>query len=157
MPVPLLRQAIRCRHSVVDEERGGRVIARHIFNANETGFPMAPWPTKVLAGKGDLHVTSNTMALNIPPFTVYPGCNFHQTFLKNSIPIFHRLCSGTQQMGGWMPIYLKNGLKSCSSPRWKKLPYQNPYFLSLMGRNVTSHSQYWNFVMRIILFSTHCY
>ena len=30
MPVPLLRRAIRCRHSAVDEERGGRVVARHI-------------------------------------------------------------------------------------------------------------------------------
>ena len=29
MLVPLLGQAIRHRHSAVDEERGGRVIARH--------------------------------------------------------------------------------------------------------------------------------
>ena len=27
-----------------------------IFNANETEFPMAPQPTKVLVGKGDPHV-----------------------------------------------------------------------------------------------------
>ena len=32
MPVPLLGRAIRRRHSVVDEERGGRVVARHIFD-----------------------------------------------------------------------------------------------------------------------------
>ena len=31
MPVPLLRWAIRRRHSAVDEERGGRVVARHIL------------------------------------------------------------------------------------------------------------------------------
>ena len=30
MPVPFLGRAIRCRHSAVDEERGGRDIARHI-------------------------------------------------------------------------------------------------------------------------------
>ena len=30
MPVPLLGWAIRRRHSAVDEERGGRVVARHI-------------------------------------------------------------------------------------------------------------------------------
>ena len=30
MPAPLLGRAIRCRHSAVDEERGGRVVARHI-------------------------------------------------------------------------------------------------------------------------------
>ena len=30
MPVPLLRRAIRRRHSAVDEGRGGRVVARHI-------------------------------------------------------------------------------------------------------------------------------
>ena len=29
MPVPLLRWAIRRRHSAVDEKRGGRVVARH--------------------------------------------------------------------------------------------------------------------------------
>ena len=27
-----------------------------ILNADETGFPMAPQPTKVLVGKGDPHV-----------------------------------------------------------------------------------------------------
>ena len=32
MPVPLLRRAIRRRHSAVDEERGGRVVARHILD-----------------------------------------------------------------------------------------------------------------------------
>ena len=31
MPVPLLRRVIRHRHSAVDEERGGRVVARHIL------------------------------------------------------------------------------------------------------------------------------
>ena len=31
MPVPLLRRAIRRRHSAVDEERGGHVVARHIY------------------------------------------------------------------------------------------------------------------------------
>ena len=30
MPVPFLGRAIRRRHSAVDEERGGRVVARHI-------------------------------------------------------------------------------------------------------------------------------
>ena len=30
MPVPLLGRAIRRRHSAVDEERGGRVVAQHI-------------------------------------------------------------------------------------------------------------------------------
>ena len=29
MPVPLLRRAIRRRHSAIDEERGGHVVARH--------------------------------------------------------------------------------------------------------------------------------
>ena len=41
------------------EEMGNRSIldeVLHIFNADETGFPMAPQPTKVLAGKGDLHI-----------------------------------------------------------------------------------------------------
>ena len=32
MPVPFLGRAIRRRHSAVDKERGGHVIARHIFD-----------------------------------------------------------------------------------------------------------------------------
>ena len=34
MPVPFLGRVIRHRHSAVDEERGGRVVARHIDNKN---------------------------------------------------------------------------------------------------------------------------
>ena len=30
MPVPFLGRAIRRRHSAVDEEQGGRVVARHL-------------------------------------------------------------------------------------------------------------------------------
>ena len=41
------------------EETGNLSILNEplqIFNADETRFPMAPWPTKVLAGKGDPNV-----------------------------------------------------------------------------------------------------
>ena len=34
MPVPLLGRAIRRRHSAVDEERGGRIVARHISRSS---------------------------------------------------------------------------------------------------------------------------
>ena len=36
MPVPFLGRAIRRRHSAVDEERGGRVVARHIHGMYAT-------------------------------------------------------------------------------------------------------------------------
>ena len=40
MPVPFLGRAIRRRHSAVDEERGGRVVARHILqNIDITAVP----------------------------------------------------------------------------------------------------------------------
>ena len=35
MPVPFLGRAIRRRHSAVDEERGGHMIARHILDRSE--------------------------------------------------------------------------------------------------------------------------
>ena len=38
MPDPVLRRAIRRRHSAVDEERGGRVVARHIPEVDTTKF-----------------------------------------------------------------------------------------------------------------------
>ena len=42
MPVPLLRRAIRHRHSVVDEERGGHVVARHIEKLIESVQHLRP-------------------------------------------------------------------------------------------------------------------
>ena len=38
MPVPLLGWAIRRKHSAVDEERGGRVVTRHIYNILNIGM-----------------------------------------------------------------------------------------------------------------------
>ena len=85
----------------------------------------SPWPTKVLAGKGDLHVYQqgssllNGMALYISLLVVYQGCNFVRCFWRTSIQIFHWLFLGTQKMGGWMPIYSRNGSKNFSFPKWK--------------------------------------
>ena len=86
-----------------------------IFNADETGFPMAPQPTTVLAGKGDPNVyqqgssnksqitilmTSNTVALYIPPLVVYPGCNFCQTFIEKFYSHFLMAIFG-HSTNGW--------------------------------------------------------
>ena len=91
-----------------------------IFNANETGFPMAQQPTKVLVGKGDPHVykqgssdksqitvlmTSNTVALYIPPLIVYPGYNFHQAFLENFYSNFLSAVFG-HSTNGWIDVNL---------------------------------------------------
>ena len=93
-----------------------------IFNIDEMGFPMAPQPTKVLAGKGDPHVYQQGSS-DKSQITVLMAATFARHFLRTFIPIFNWLCLGTQQMGGWMPIYLRNGSKSHSSLRWKKLAY----------------------------------
>ena len=110
----------------------------HIFNTDETGFPMAPWPTKAHAGKGDPHIYQqgssdklqitvlimlNAMALYIPPLIIYPGCNFSQMFVENFYSNLPSVCSVTQQMGGWMPSYLRTDTKSLSSLKWKMHRY----------------------------------
>ena len=79
-------------------------------------FPMAPWPTKVLAGKGDPNVyqqgssnksqitilmMSNKVTLYIPLLVVYPGCNFHQTLIKNFYSHFLTAIFG-HSTNGWM-------------------------------------------------------
>ena len=46
MPVPFLGRAIRRRHSANDEERGGHVIARHMFIVIinvQTYYYLSPW------------------------------------------------------------------------------------------------------------------
>ena len=61
----------------------------HIYNCDETGFPMAPKLGKVIAGKGEAHVyqagtsssktqitaliASSAAGHFIPPMIVYPG------------------------------------------------------------------------------------
>ena len=58
MPVPLLGQTIRRRHSAVDEERGGRVIARHRSgqsNVEADALSRISWP-KVLDGTDTVDV-----------------------------------------------------------------------------------------------------
>ena len=91
-----------------------------IFNADETGFLMAPQPTKVLPGKGDPNayqqgssdksqiivlMRSNAVALCIPPLVVYPGCNFHQTFIENFYSHFPMAIFG-HSTNGWMDVDL---------------------------------------------------
>ena len=67
-----------------------------IFNGDETGFPMAPRLCKVLAAKGNPYVyqqglsnkaqitllTASAAAFYVKPLVVYPGTNFHKTFME---------------------------------------------------------------------------
>ena len=115
----------------------------HIFSADEMGLPMAPWPMKVLAGKGDPNVylqhssdksqitilmMSNAVALYIPLLVVYPGCNFHQAFIKNFY--FHFLMViFRNSTNGWMNTDLfGKWLEESFIPEIDKPTYQSPYY-----------------------------
>ena len=133
------------------EEMGNLSILNEplrIFNADETGFPMAPWPRKVLAGKGDPNVyqqgssnksqitvlmTSNAVTLYIPPLVVYPGCNFHQTFIENFYSHFLMAIFG-HSTNGWMDADLfKKWLEESCIPKIDKACIPKPVLLIIDG------------------------
>ena len=58
MPVPLLRWAIRHRHSAVDEERGGRIVARHTY-AYKIWFDLEKNFPKIFVGWYTLAIVKN--------------------------------------------------------------------------------------------------
>ena len=120
----------------------------HIFNADETGFPMAPQPTKVLVGKWDLHVyqqvssnksqitmlmRSNAMALYIPLLIVYPGINFSQTFLENFYSNFP-LAMVRHSTNGWVDANLfEKWLKESFISEVEKAHILKPILLGISG------------------------
>ena len=113
-----------------------------IFNTDEMGFPMAPQPTKVLAGKGDPNVyqqgssdksqitilmTSNALLV------VYPGCNFHQTFIKNFYSHFP-MAIFSHSTDGWMDADLfKKWLEESFIPKIDKACITKPVLLVIDG------------------------
>ena len=119
-----------------------------IFNADETGFPMAPWPTKVLVGKRDPHIyqqrsidklqitvlmTLNTITLYIPSLTVYPGCNFWQMFMENFYSNFPSAIFG-HSTNGWMDADLfQKWLEESFNPEVEKALIPKPVLLMIDG------------------------
>ena len=133
------------------EEMGNLSILQeplHIFNTDETGFPMAPYPTKVLAGKGDPHVyqqgssdklqitvlmTSNAIALYVPPLIVYLGCNFCQMFMENFYSNFLSAIFG-HSANGWMDADLfEKWLEESFIPEVEKAWILKPVLLMIDG------------------------
>ena len=119
-----------------------------ISNADETGFPMAPQPMKVLAGKGDPNVyqqgssdksqitvlmTSNAVTLYIPRLVVYPGCNFHQTFIENFYSHFPTAIF-RHSTNGWMDADLfRKWLEESFIPEIDKAHIPKPVLLIIDG------------------------
>ena len=119
-----------------------------IFNADETGFPMAPRPMKVHAGKGDPNVyqqgssdksqitilmTSNAVALYIPPLVVYPRCNFLQTFIENFYSHFPMAIFG-HSTNRWMDTDLfEKWLEELFIPEIDKARIPKPVLLIIDG------------------------
>ena len=109
---------------------------------------MAPWPTKVLAGKGDPNVyhqgssdksqitvlmTSNAVALYIPLLVVYPGCNFFQTFIENFYSHFLTAIFG-HSTNGWMDADLfEKWLEELFVPKIDKAHIPKPVLLVIDG------------------------
>ena len=137
-----------------------------------TGFPMAPWPMKVLAGKGDPNVyqqgsnnksqitilmTSNAVALYIPPLVVYPGFNFHQTFIKNFYSHFLTAIF-RHSTNRWMDADLfEKWLAESFIPEIDKAHIPKPVLLIIDGAKCHISLLYRNFAMRTTLYYTHCY
>ena len=105
-----------------------------IFNADETGFPMAPWPAKVLAGKGDPSVyqqgssdksqitvlmMSNAVALYIPPLVSI----LDVTFARHSLKTYSHFPTAIfgHSTNGWMDAELfKKWLEESFIPKIEK-------------------------------------
>ena len=112
------------------------------------GFLMAPWPTKVLAGKREPNVyqqgssdksqitvlmMSNAVALYIPPLVVYPGCNFCQTFIENFYSHFPMVIF-SHSTNGWMDADLfEKWLEESLIPEIDKAHIPKPVLLVIDG------------------------
>ena len=122
-----------------------------IFNADETGFPLAPRPGRVIASTKQPHVyqfgssskqqitvlvAASASAHYISPLVVFPGTNFRQTFMEhfyNELPdaVFGR--SGN----GWMDQELfLNWLQSGFDPECTKKGIKRPILLMVDGARV---------------------
>lgn len=110
-----------------------------IFNANETGFPMAPRPCKVLAVKGNPHIyqqgssneaqittllMASAAAFYVKPLVVYPSTNFHKTFMETFYWELPNAIFG-HSTSGWMDQELfQNWLENSFIPevKWAGIP-----------------------------------
>ena len=87
-----------------------------IYDCDETGFPMALHPTKVITSKGDPHIyqqgastkaqitvllTASATAHYVPPLMVLPGQNFCTTFVEEFYNIFPDAVFG-HSTSGWV-------------------------------------------------------
>ena len=133
-----------------------------IYNCNETRFPMAPSPTKVIASKGNHRVyqqgastkaqitvlfTASTTAHYIPPLIVFLGQNFRTTFVED----FSRICP----QAGWTRTSSLIGYSRASLWRSKDGMYHSQCSYFLMGQRCMYHFSSQSFVMRTISFSIH--
>ena len=93
-------------------------LPERIFNADETGFLLAPKPLKVITAKGEPHVyqqgtssktqitclmAHNAVGQYVNPMLVFPGKNFHHEFLNN---FYHHNPSAVfrHSSNGWMDV-----------------------------------------------------
>ena len=106
-------------------------LPERIFNADETGFPLAPKPLKVIAAKGEPHVyqqgpsskmqitcllAHNAAGQFVNPMLVFPGKNFRHDFLDNFYRHNPTAVFG-QSSNGWMDADLfKNWIENVFDP-----------------------------------------
>ena len=109
-------------HEYITDIGHGDILTQptRMFNADETGFPLAPKPLKVIAAKGDPHIyqqgsssktqitcllAHNAFGQFVHPMFVFPGKNFRQDFMER---FYHYLPNATfgRLSNGWMDAEL---------------------------------------------------
>ena len=122
-----------------------------IYNCDETGFPMALHPTKVIASKGDPHIyqqglstkaqvtvllTASATAHYVLPLIVFPGQNFCTTFVEEFYNIFPDATFG-HSLSSWMDQDLfYNWLEHSFIPEIEKCHILKPVLLLIDGAKV---------------------
>ena len=111
-----------------------------IYNCDETGFPMAPHPMKVIASKGDPHVyqqgastkaqitvllTASAITHCMPPLMVFPGQNFRTTFVEEFYNIFPDAVFGHSPSGWVDQALFLTGWNKVSYLKWRNVMSQN--------------------------------
>ena len=109
-----------------------------IYNCDRTGFPMVPWPMKVIASKGDPHIyqqgastkaqmtvllMASATAHYMAPLIVFLGTTFVEEFYNTS---FLMLFSDTLWADGWTRTYFSIGWNKVLHPRSRNVTSQNP-------------------------------
>ena len=124
---------------------------QHIFNCDETGFPIAPKPVKIIAEKGTPNVyacgssskqtitvwlCACTAEYYVKQMVVYPGVNFKHKFINKFFEVL-RDVKFSWSHNGWMDqeLFLQR-LRNVFEPMISRLGLRQPVLLVIDGAKV---------------------